>query len=161
MNRAIRLVATISVLTIAGCHQPEKQPDAAMPSQAADASIQPSASDQEFEGTWIMVDHSNSGHPLYIDKDSIVNISATRKAADIAYIDDDSRTLERVIFICDQRSIMMPSEPIGRANTALPDLIGEFPREEPHLSALDYVCLGKVSKPERGQPALKHIPPHL
>lgn len=82
MNRAIRFVVTISVIAVAGCHQPEKQPDAVTPSQDADAAIQPSAPDQEFEGTWIMVDHSNSGHPLYVDKASIVSISATRKAAD-------------------------------------------------------------------------------
>lgn len=124
------------------------------PQEAVEASAVVSA----YRGDWVPVDQSSAGYTLYVDRASIYPISSTRKRADVGYADDSGRTLIRIGFHCDEKMADRMDDGLGQVSTDLPDLVGDLPREEPHLSARDYVCFGKRSKPERDMPAIKEIP---
>jgi hypothetical protein len=114
-----------------------------------------------FSGDWVMVDHSASGFPLYVDKGELRAVGDKRRA-DIMYIDQSGRIFERLLFDCKTKDMSSLSDPVGSTQTAMPDLIGEFPREDSgHASARDFACFGKRSKPESAEPIVHDLPEHL
>ncbi|WP_309805372.1 hypothetical protein [Novosphingobium capsulatum] len=76
----------------------------------------------------------------------------------MGYADYSGRTLVRIVFHCDEKMADRIDDGLGHVETDLPDLVGDLPRDEPHLSARDYVCFGRRSKPERDMPVIKEIP---
>lgn len=122
------------------------------------STVGPSSSDPAYVGDWVPVDRSSAGFTLYVDRSSIVPISATRKRADVGYADNTGRTLVRIGFHCDEKMAEQMDGGLGQVETDLPDLVGDLPRDEPHLAARDYVCFGRRSKPELNMPTIKEIP---